>query len=75
VLRKHNVKARFETKDSNSLITSLCIEFIGEIITLNQKDPMILFINLLPQLITFNIPEMIEFHFLNLGVQVFLSRA
>ena len=38
---KHNVRARFETKDSNYLITSLCIEYIGEFMTLNKKDPMI----------------------------------
>jgi len=37
---KHNVRARFETKDSNYLITSLCIEYIGEFMTLNQKDHM-----------------------------------
>jgi len=24
------------------LITSLCIEYIGELMTLNQKDPMLL---------------------------------
>ena len=41
---RNNAKARFETfKDSNSLITSLSIEYIGEFMTLNQKDPMNLF--------------------------------
>jgi len=56
-LWKHNAKARFETKDSNSLITSLCIEYIGEFMT----DPMILFdyyfYKLTTQLIKFNIPK------------------
>ena len=52
-LGNHNAKARFETfKDYNSLITSLSIGYIGEFMTLNQKDPMlfiwIFFINLLP---------------------------
>jgi len=31
---RNNAKARFETfKDSNSLITSLCIKYIGEFMT------------------------------------------
>jgi len=30
------------TKDSNSLITSLCIEYIGESMTLNEKDSIFL---------------------------------
>ena len=37
VLLKHNAKARFGI----SLITSLCIEYIEEFMTLNQKDPMV----------------------------------
>ena len=41
-LCNHNAKARFETfKDSNSLITSLSIEYIGEFMALNQKDPIL----------------------------------
>jgi len=40
-----NAKARFETlktlKIKHLLITSLCIEYIGEIMALNQKDPML----------------------------------
>ena len=45
-LWNQNAKASFETfKDSNSLITSLCFEYIG---ALNQKDPMLFFIDLLP---------------------------
>jgi len=31
-------------KDSNYLIISLCFEFIGEFMTLNQKDPMLFWI-------------------------------
>jgi len=31
-------KLDLDFKDSNSLITSLCIEYIGEFMTLNQKD-------------------------------------
>ena len=60
-LGNHNAKAKFETKDSNSLITSLSLEYIGEFMTLNQKDPMLwggggIFIyKLTPQLIKFNI--------------------
>ena len=41
----------WDFKDSNSLITSTCIEYIGEFMTLNQKDPMLFldfFIDLLP---------------------------
>ena len=72
---KHNAKARFETlKDSNYLITSLCIEYIGEFLTLNQKDPMILFwipfINLLPNWWSSTSLHIIEFHFLHWEVQL-----
>jgi len=41
--------------------------------TLNQKDPMLifsLFYKLTHQLITFNLPKMIEFHFLHWEVQM-----
>ena len=31
----------WDFKDYNSLITSLCIEYIGEFMALNQKDPML----------------------------------
>ena len=58
-LGNHNAKAKFETKDSNSLITSLSLEYIGEFMTLNQKDPMcfcVFFYKLTPLLLTFNIP-------------------
>jgi len=56
-LGNHNTIARFESKDSNSLITSLSIEYIGGIYDLNfRKDPMIFFYKLTPQLIKFNIP-------------------
>ena len=50
----------WDIKDSNSLITSLSIEYKGEFKTLNQKDPMIfylIFYKLTPQLIKFNIPK------------------
>ena len=51
-LWNNNAKASFETFKIhlNYLITSLSIEynFIGEFMTLNQKDPMLFFINLLP---------------------------
>jgi len=50
----------WDIKDSNSLITSLSIEYKGEFMTLNQKDPMIFYLifdKLTPQLIKFNIPK------------------
>jgi len=56
-LWKHKTKARFETVQFNCLITSLCIEYIGEFMTLNQK--------VLTSL------QMIEFHFMHWEVQVF----
>ena len=50
----------WDIKDSNSLITLLSIEYKGEFMTLNQRDPMIfylIFYKLTPQLIKFNIPK------------------
>ena len=44
-------KQDLRLKDLNSLITSLCFEYIGEFMALNQKDHMPFsksFINLLP---------------------------
>ena len=59
-------------------MTSLCIEYIGEFITLNQKDlTMFLgdfFYKFIPQLIKFNIPtnDLISFPALG-GTGVFIS--
>jgi len=44
VLRKHNQNGRFETlKFQFFFITSLCIDYIGKLMTLNQRDPLIYF--------------------------------
>ena len=45
VLWKHNAKARFETlKIQIILITSICIEYIGEFMALTQNGPMPVFL-------------------------------
>ena len=54
-LWNHNTKARFETKDSNSLVTFLCIEYKGEFMTLISYAFLVIFYKLTPQL-KFNIP-------------------
>ena len=70
---------RFETlKDSNSLITSLCIKYRREFMALNQEDPMFcggfFFYKLTLQLIKLNIPTNDWFHFLHWGgTGVFIS--
>ena len=49
----------WDFKDSNYLITSLCIEYIGEFIALNQKDPKLfiwIFFYKLTQTDKFSIP-------------------
>ena len=78
VFMKPKCKKVWDFKDSNSLITSLCIKYRREFIALNQEDPMFcggfFFYKLTPQLINFNIPTNDWFHFLHWGgTGVFIS--
>ena len=44
-----------------------------DILSLNQKDPMLFFINLLPNWLSLTSLQMIEFHFLHWEVQVIIK--